>query len=770
LAIFKAIAKSNTTDSASAPGRMKHFLLGILVRKIALKLLKKDYSSKSTDSQTPVGTGKTTTRTKVTSGKGDTAKVSEFTVESTTLKNVDTETFDAAPEIIRFLIGEHEKGMLDINWQSGGIRTETIISCAAMGSFGSNNSSKLPEFKVSVADLLNHITSNSVTLIDRIADIYVKMCSEALLASRKDSKDGLWLNENRLTRKSRIDGTLSASVLLETFFSLVDSFADIEMMNVDVVSKTANNTIMNQNPPLSKYQITTANNCFYNDYVMEIMFYSAVGPKTENALRYRALNLLIQGSSSDNLSLFINENGNISDLDGKPKNSKISMSQDGTFENHLGYIKALAVDRDIPLDIIVSIRTLLEQTSKASDDISNAAKALRGDGAVSDEMKAIREFVQKDVGKNFMASATSYSVSIAQERLSEFSMAINSPAKRKMKISDEEVMAIDVMLKHIASDTSPNVNMLVIGLPGDFIDSQILPDFSLAAAGFKSASGAMLDIKNAFIRCETAKEDPLSNSKFKSVMSYLPLMKLINEDSFAPFSGAPPVSVDDLLNRVKLKNGQAGIDYINGLTPPNGITGKVILQNEVFSFLGRRLFSCISSSGTIEHTLVKSYTTPSRSAASVSIARVFAQAAGVAENIFDNCFLAETKNTGSSSVVKFDANELLKLSIVSSQGTGITVPQISTSHADLFYDIFECVYFYSGIVADNVFASSYFDKTFAVWIGQNKFVKLTTQSEEKYSGTGAYTVTAATAGLAQADSTQTSLDASTMSFTVTGIL
>jgi hypothetical protein len=745
LAVLKTLAANNSTSSEKFVGEVKHYLLGILVRKIAALLSNKNYGVTSGANQSST-TKKTVTDVKVTTGKGANTKTENSSVESSTMQSEDLSAYTPDKNTIRFVAGEKERNLLNSNWSSKDfVRLKTVLAGCALGTLGGTSSSGknyiFGDDDLYVIDLFTDIASSQSTyLLDRIAKIYVSMCESALKVAQTDSGESSWLDGNRLSRKSRIDGTLSASILFESFLSLVDAFVDDVKLKETKggMSQWCAEEFGNSSGKVK--DITKFAGPGDNPLTFSVS--AAIGIQGKNALRRKALSLLVQGSKNNDFTPLVRPDGSVPDLDGQ-QSTKIQVSQtkSANFQWHIDYLRLLARDRDLPLAAIVAVQAMIKDTQDISAKLSTAASMLRGATPPSQEMKDIRDFVSTDSGKKFMSTVTDYSVEIAQDRLDRFSVALNSGAKRNSKITGAEIVCANVILKELREGTSPNTNVFVIGLPGDFITNELLPTFSLA-------SGATTDLSRKTFNCSAKKTNPITENKYQDVQRSFPVRRLVNVASFAPFESSPPEGLDDLINRVVLRTGVTGLNWIN-----EKAESRQILKNEVFSHLLKRCIAATSSIGVSEEQMVDVDTTTKndalvRGASSLTTAQRFATAGNLPAGTFDSAWQANGKNT------LLNVTQMLKISAAQPVGNTIQLPAIATEHAELFYDIFESIYFYDGVIQNVVFSTAHFDKTVAFFVGQNEFVQVNRGNNN---------------GLSQSDPTQVNLDAGTFSFEISGV-
>jgi hypothetical protein len=366
---------------------------------------------------------------------------------------------------------------------------------------------------------------------------------------------------------------------------------------------------------------------------------------------------------------------------------------------------------------------MLQHTFQQTRNISNLAAELRGEKEQSQLSAALSAFSKTFLGKTFLLSVTDYSLDISQDRLNVFKNGMAGSSKKVPKITLGEVFCMKKLFKEISSLPTDNLVFGMFGLPGDFLSGNLLPKFRLST-GFEASP------METVLTLNVLQDGVLDEIDYQPLTREFSVLRLIDENSFSPFVKSKPTTMDDIVSRVLLTSGENGKQFINKYAVPS--RARVLLKNEVYSFLLKKAFSILSVSDTSEKNLVK-FDFSRRGPGSSSLAKTVAKTLGHDEKIFEDVFLNQE-----SDVTQLSEDALLAhtTSKVKKTATGQKIkPQLlNLGDAELFYDIFGSVYFYDGIINEYVFAPSYFDKTIGVLFYAGEFATLSTGPETKVKG------------------------------------
>ena len=550
------------------------------------------------------------------------------------------------------------------------------------------------------------------TVIDRVAKIFVEMCQEAEKFAQSESEDGNWLDEMRLSRNSGVSGTLLLSTLFESALEVIG-------MTIDGGLTYQMEFGFQEADYLGGVEAVDDDR--FKGYPLN--FAVRTGKATSNAIRSKALRLLSLASDSDSFES-LEDQEMIPDLsygaESVPGSNCMLTHSGKDINNFVNYFRRLDEDRELPLKCLFSAMSVIDQTNHDTTSIQNIGKMLRGDLPPDTLALALSNFSVNDKTKDpayrFLENVSDHSLKIAQERLDRIKLSLVKSTGRLEKIRAGEVACIKIMLDHLITNGSyPNYLFYVVGLPADFITTEILPAFSLSTG--KEGQG----VNTAYITSTVSKTETFTNAMFTTYKrSFFSSIK-INSKSFDVFETTAPTSEDEMLASIVFKDGTTGSSFMKKNDLPGDLTPKQVLRAEVYSYLMKKLFSTISTADLNENNLVK-YDYDQRSAGSKNTARIFAKAAGINETEFDDIFEENDQNT----IINWQT--LLQKTAYPYNGDTIAMPTLTHAQAELFYDIFSSIYFMTGKVHNKVFAPSVFDKTVGMVMTAGDFENISESS------------------------------------------
>jgi len=715
IAVFKTLSTTSAAGSASKIGKIKHFLLGIIVRKAAAILSGKTYEVPK--SPPP---DETTTNVKVIT-KGANSKSEEFTIVTSTENNYEEYTAD--DKIPQFVASPtYESHLLDPSWMTW-FNMTTFIAWAELAHAGTGLAAdeyidnvgvgkKIgileghTSWSLDVRDFVQEYAALENTLLDKIAKIFVEMCQDAEKFSQSESEDGSWLNELRLSRNSGVSGTLLISGLFEAVLGVVGMTADGGV--------TRNQKVY----PFSNEQKSGGLHAIDSDMLKghPIQFALRTGKASVNALRSKAFRLLSLASDSDTFET-LEDQEMIPDLsygtENVPGSTTVLTESGKDIDSFISYFQRLEEERELPLRCLFSAFSIVQQANHGTNNIQNIGKMLRGDLSPDPLSLSLKNFSSNDKTKDpefrFLDDVSDYSLQIAQERLDRIKLSLTKPTGRLEKIRAGEVACIKIMLESFAAKGEiPNYLFYILGLPADFITTEILPAFSLAEG--KESQG----VNTAYLTTSVTKTETFSGNGFSDYKKHFFGGLKINSKSFDVFETSSPTSEDNILESIILKDGSTGKSFMQKTDLPGNIGAKAVLRAEVYSYLIKKMFSTIGTADLNENNLVK-YDYDQRSTGAKNLARVFAKAANINENEFDDVFEEKDQK------IVINWQTLLKKTAYPFDGDKIDFPSITHAQAELFYDIFGSVYFAEGKVHNKVFAPSVFDKTIGLVMTSGDF-------------------------------------------------
>ena len=678
LGVLREIAKQgkNVIGKDTAANVIKRYLLSLMAKKAALKLSGKDYTQFKSDADSGKNSQQsTTTNVKVTEGgKSKTYTIETSQPDPSSGKGASSASF--SDDVIRI---SPDDGKLIGEKMENAVNLEVYVKMLELGT----TNTALPKgdsvtIKMGTTGFFEQIYESDSSLLSRIVGVFIDMHEEAKKFSKLENGDATWLGTNRLTLSSQIDGTLSISMLFEAVLDLVSMFVDAE------VRKSLS----------GKFSVI-----------------AAVGSDSQNSLAYRAIKLLAQGSKSNDFRQLLSDSELLPDLDNLPLGIVVtaqSNADEKSFYSLQQNFVSLAEERDVPLTALASASALVSYTKQQTKNLSNLAAMLRGEKEPSDLAKSFRSFAQEQLGKEFLASVTDYSLEIAQSRLNDVKDSMIRPSKKVEKLTEGEMLCIKQIIKEKGNSQTDNLIFCSVGLPGDFVSSNhLLTKFSLS-------NGYGADADDQLLQLSISQDGVFDNASYSQFSKKFFVTRQIGRQSFSGFEQNPPVSQDDIVNRMTLLNGKTGKDYIDSHKKVE--TAKNVLINEMVSYLMKKALSLMSSVDMTEENLTK-IDYGKRAAGAKDLARTISETAGLPSKTFDSVFLADGEH------MRLSETEMLKITVPHEKktidGQISEPPLVDLGTAELFYDIFDSPYFYDGLIRERVFSPTYFDKVLGVFFSSS---------------------------------------------------
>jgi len=730
LAVLRSVSQSkNYAYDGSNENVMKRYLLALMSSKAALKLNSKNFKQTQTDAVAGKKDAKSTSTT-VTVTEGSTAKT--FTID--TIQNAQkssTLITDFANDVIRFSSDDVKL----LNKKVTDFRDVSVTL-----SLNNLGKSIIPVPKANeiviaktVESFFDQIYESETSIINRLVNVFIDLHEETKKMSKTESGNATWLTSSRLTRNSQLDGALSLSILFEAMLDLISMFVDAQ------VRRTKDSY----------------------DYLVPADFaiIAQVGTASQNSTASKAVQLLVQGSKSNDFETLKSPDGLLPDLDNRSTDTivtALSSTSSQSFLSLQSYFVELVRERDFPLVALSSAAAAISYTYQQTRKLSDLAAMFRNEKEPSDQAKSLRNFAQNELGKRFLESVTDYSLDLAQERLDRFNLALSHSSKRLERISSGEVACLLQIFNEIGSRSTDNLIFCSVGFPGDFISETLLPSFSLSG-GYQS------DIDEMIATLSFEQDGVFDDIAYEKVTRDFFVVRLFGLGTFSVFEKNPPMSVTDIVNRVSLSNGMTGKQLIDKHADP--VRCRDILTNEIYSCLVKKALSVLSTADMTEENLVK-LDYEKRAPGSRDLARRICGATKLSDGTFDQAFLTE------GGVTKIIESELKRLTVpsVKKTATGQTYEPatIDLGTAELFYDIFDSAYFYDGLIEERVFSPSYFDKVIGAVFSSSEFKTLSNKSTESVKGGKKINSdNQFDAGLLAADTTQSTISIMSYSAKVT---
>ena len=252
--------------------------------------------------------------------------------------------------------------------------------------------------------------------------------------------------------------------------------------------------------------------------------------------------------------------------------------------------------------------------------------------------------------------------------------------------------------------------MPIVGLPSGMAKSFIIPKFGIMQ-GFSVPPEQM----TYFVKIKAAK---VFDEKFiGSINREFMLDEILDGSSFDNFSLTQvPTSLQDVIENVVLIDGRIGSQFIEDSISPE--RARVILKNEVMSYLGRKALSAISPIDLfVEDVSVSIEREESRRS---SFAPTLSSALASIYELPSDYFSQAITTPPNSDQPEIDLLKMLSLTSPASAKNFNRKP-ISFGEAELFTDVFSNLYFKGDQIVDRVFEQVVFEKLMCVPFAPDEF-------------------------------------------------
>lgn len=632
IAFLKTLSGTQEYLSDTASGKLRSFVLGAIIRKSAQMLTNKTFNTE--ENQQTEKTDKNVTSVKITK-QGSSKSVDEFTVETVNQKSSSNEKYTPGDNVIRFANDSVESSLTNFGYLTA--VDETLVTALKTLSLqsGAPRSGNPWVITVHIQDFISNLLTSDTTIISKIAKIFVDLCNEADQFSKCENKESSWLNELRLTRNSKMNGTLILSMIFESFLYLIQNFADADLLAEGGIAKTKINVMVNYG-------------------------------NSNNEFRAKSLSLLVNSSENDTLKDIINKDGMITALSNASQNSKISNTT--SFRTFVDYFSLLTKERLIPLESLMSVRSMLEHTQAQTNELKILSKMISGENKRSDDVQSFLNFAQTSYGNAYLKDISKQNIEISKTKLEDVKKSFANPSKRLPRINKGIKSSLDSFIDNLSS-SSENYVFMSVGIPKNIVE------------GNANILNCIVNKKNHF-------DETTNTSIAKQFFSF----QIVDDKSF------DNIENKNVYDNIALVNSSNELLFVASLAPD-------ALKNEVQSELSKILFSLISSV-CLNEKKITTFDETKTSNSSRELARIFAKVANLDQNVFDEIFVQVNNQTFINDI------NLLKL---------CNKTNITHGTAELFFDLFRTVYFESELIEEKVFSSTLFDKIIVIDINDNTF-------------------------------------------------
>jgi hypothetical protein len=710
LALFATLGDSKISENRTSRNMAGRSILFTICSKIAFKLLQSREGSSTLSWSSTKKTDKKKTEVSV-ENKG-TGKKDTFVIETSDVSDKKEESISKIDEsVIRMTSNESE--IFEDN--PSGTHANTLIY--GLSSLMTINSvakeSELEYFDINLSSALESIAEDPKSIVSQIAILFTESIDEATKLSQSDSEDSSFISASRLTKSSNLDGASLLSILFESVVNLCSVFATTRLtkdMKEAIDSLWIYNQAINRSNFFAVYDTVT-------NFDKKIISVKGVyGPGSQHDTTSTALSLIIEGAKNGTFENAYNSEGLIPNLDLASPNVAIHSGFSGkstvSFLTMTEMMEEASQDRDLPYAALLSFSGKLDYIRQQTQELCDIGNRLAGNAEADEKSSILASFADSPLGKKYFQSLTDASLISSQRRIKQIAEELESPIKRRPRITRGELHALKILTETLASTPSETLNICFLGLPSEFMETTIYPRFSLE-------TGFSAPLSESTIRVLLKREDAITEIESESVGFSFSSFSLVDSKSFSYFSNKKPTNIKDIVNNVKLLNGKNGSQFIAEAADEN--IARIILENEVKSYLLKRSISLLSPNDFFSENILRNGV-DKRDSGSSFLASRLAPLAGLEKEIFSSIFTDFSLGTviASDQMLALTSTKTIKTS--GKQTSQFS--KMSFGEAEMFYDVFSSLLFKSSLVSESIFGESIFDRVIAVCFSNNDFKDL----------------------------------------------
>jgi hypothetical protein len=602
------------------------------------------------------------------------------------------------------------------------------ISSKSASFFGPSN------FDISMSPLSTFSDSqqiyfNNSSFLDGISQIFVDLVKEAesLAVSNKPSESTAYplVDEDGFTKNFKLDATIVLGALLESACILADAFVEVQESNT--ASNAYATSLLSNSAGTGKIMNKQTKDALKNTQLQLL----ATMDKQKIKEAVSVLNAICAASETDDLnSLTIIQGGTevIPKVQNLPIQTVISKKSSGISAAVLiELLKDLGDERNLPIAMFSSAKSLVLSANEASLGVVKTGKQLLGSEKPTQEIKNFLKFSQTELAKEYFSSLNEFTLLSSKQIFSEISDGFNSPSKKNQKLNAGIYNCLSVILPEITSKKDDFV-FLVAGLPNDYVKNSLKIDFSAKIDKNSEKSDEIMKVS-------VEKKPVFSKTSYENLSFDTYIRPVLRDQSFSQFTENAkqfPVSFADIVNKCILDNGKTGLKEKS--TKINQAIAQEILENEVVSYLLKKMFSVLSSSDLFE-SIISTKNFQIKSSNSQNLARKFSEVYGLSPSTFDSVF-SSSEEFGTV----LDKQQILNLSFekISDASSSIVIEpaKISFGEAEIFYDLFSTIYFMEGRLKEIIFSPTVLDRTVGVLFSPSEFKVYQLDPEDSSSASG----------------------------------
>jgi hypothetical protein len=353
----------------------------------------------------------------------------------------------------------------------------------------------------------------------------------------------------------------------------------------------------------------------------------------------------------------------------------------------------------------------IEQNTSGLVSIANQ---ILGNENRTETVQSFVDFAQSSIGKKYLKlgkneTATDRSVNISRIRYNKLVRQNQDFTKRLQRITAGELACIREVFKEFYQTPSETLVMPVVGLPAGMAKDYIIPKFGILQ-GFSTPPDQMTIIIK--IRAAKVFDEQVIGTIYRQLM----LDEILDGFSFINFNlSQPPTGMQDIIENVVLIDGRSGGQFIQDSIDQD--RARVILKNEVMSYLARKAMSVISPIDLFAEDISdESSEETKRSSFSQTLAASFASVYGLPEDYFNEVF-GFVSGLGERRIVLTKMLDLTK----PTSTQNLNRKPLSFGEAEMFTDVFSNLYFKSEQIVERVFEQVVFEKLMCLPFSPDEF-------------------------------------------------
>jgi hypothetical protein len=574
--------------------------------------------------------------------------------------------------------------------------------------------------------ITKEIFEDSNLLIFRLAQIFLDCHEEALNFAGLENNAANFIGVDRRTNSNRLNGSSLMSLLFEATAKLCSLFCQARLEKLNKLNQEEQSylygfsDVFYQGFINATYTLGDIEDSVFGLFqdTKELQLTYSTGENSRNGIAYRALKLLVECSKSNTFDSAYGPDGSIPQLEAENDSVIITAEEDG--ENAFSFLafrqvmEQLSEQRDLPMASLLAHDSYIDYIEQNTSGLVSIANQILGNENRTETVQSFVDFAQSSIGKKYLKlgkneTATDRSVNISRIRYNKLVRQNQDFTKRLQRITAGELACIREVFKEFYQTPSETLVMPVVGLPAGMAKDYIIPKFGILQ-GFSTPPDQMTIIIK--IRAAKVFDEQVIGTIYRQLM----LDEILDGFSFINFNlSQPPTGMQDIIENVVLIDGRSGGQFIQDSIDQD--RARVILKNEVMSYLARKAMSVISPIDLFAEDISdESSEETKRSSFSQTLAASFASVYGLPEDYFNEVF-GFVSGLGERRIVLTKMLDLTK----PTSTQNLNRKPLSFGEAEMFTDVFSNLYFKSEQIVERVFEQVVFEKLMCLPFSPDEF-------------------------------------------------